>query len=232
MDPQYPDPVAPPPPPSPTIQSTQDKLKKTRANFLIVSVLAVILLLTVGLLSFRAFVNTGKLNRTYNDGVAAGKKDQANADAAKIKDISENPYRTYTAAKELGAFQVSFPRNWSLWQSSNESDPLQAIANPEVVDDLAKLYALRFTMHNGNFSEIKTKYEGLIKSTKNKVSESSVKISGIDSFKFTGLLSTTTPNATITLVPVRDKVLEIQTDDNSKYTQAYNEILNKIKINP
>lgn len=240
MNPQTPlTPYSPPPAPgasanapSPAGISSQAKLQQTKRRLYIISGVAVVLLLACAFLSYRAFVNTGTLNTYYNNGVAAGKKAQAAADKATIADISQNPYRTYTAPRELGAFTVSYPRDWSVSLNEDTENPLMAYFNPNYVDVPTNNFALRVIVRNASFNQVKSDYETKVKLSKGKLTESAIKISDIDATRFSGPIDDKIPNGTVSILQVRDKVFLFQTDDNSKYLSYYNDIVNKVKINP
>ena len=223
----------PPPPVVPTGPSTGDKLKKTKRNFIIVTILLVIMVILAMFLTFRAFVSGAQLSDKYDEGTTAGKKQQAIADQNTLKDLAENPFRTYTAPESLGSFQISFPRNWSLSLSSNASgSDLDAQANPDYVDVNADKFALHIIDKSGNYESEKSKYSSLAKNSKGKLKVDEIKVSNITATRVTGALDNTLTNATLVFLPNRDKVLYLQTDDNDKYAQTFTEILAKAKINP
>ncbi len=212
-------------------QSTQDKLSKAKTNLILVSVVAVLLLGTVAYLSSKAFATSKKLNATFSSGEATGRQDQKKADAAEIKNISENPPRTYRAPDPFGAFVVTFPRNWSYVVNLNNT-LYNAYANPDYVDEPSDFFALRVNMKAANYDDLKKSYASKVKTSKGALVGVDTRISNIEAAKYTGKIDAKFANGTVVIIKVRDKVLTLQTDDNAKYGSYFDEILDKIKINP
>ncbi len=219
------------PPPVPPGVSSQDKYKKTKQRLWIVSGVAVVLLIATGFLVFRATVTTGQLDNSYNKGFAAGKDDQSNSDQAKIKDITENPYRSYTGPDAYGNFVLYFPRNWSFVVTTLQPD-FTSLASPDYVNSSSDKQAFRFTIRTGKYGDAKSKYDALVRNSKKQLVSKEITVSGINGTSYTGVLDTKITNGTVVILPLRDKVVTFQTDDNSAYSQYFTEMLNKVKINP
>ena len=216
----------------PTGESSAAKLKKTKRTLIIVGVVLALVIIATGFLGYRAYQGTTALNEKYSTGYNAGKADQGKADDAKIQEINRNPFRSFTAPKELGAFVVSFPRNWSLAVTKTTGEACSGYWQPDFVDTDSSAYALRISVTDDSYDSSLAKLRASVKSSKNKLTESTVEVSGVDGAKFSGLIDKKTTNGTVIILPLRDKTMVIQTDDNAKYGKDYDDIVTKLKINP
>lgn len=231
MDPMAGDPIGPQSPVPPVIPPDEGGMNMTKIYQIGLGILGFILLI---LLIF-VFVYRSKANRTqkYIDGVVAqavDKKDKEDKDYCAIekKDIRENPWATYKAPDDFGAFTFTIPRNWSVYENfdMNANNPYTVYFNPDKVaydSTLNSIHsALQVTISKKLYDQEIKEMKDKLKQSKAPTTEEQVKVSNFDATKFTYVdKDKGNKRVAAVLVPYRDRVLFIQTDDYDQWNQNY-----------
>jgi hypothetical protein len=204
---------------------------KSKLFFIIIAVLGLLLLVSL----IFVFVYAGKASKSeeYWNSIIAGEK-QAKAEevrgACEIekKDIRENPWESYTARNEFGAFTFTIPRNWSKYErfDMNDNDPYQLYFSQDVVryDSNTK------TIHSPLEVVVSKKlYDAEIKDIQNVIkrnknagkTEETVNISNFEGTKFTYIDKELERRVGVIILPYRDRALFIKTDDYDRWNADY-----------
>lgn len=215
--------------------TTTQKLEKQKKLLIACLVVIGLLIITSVVLGVRAFINNGILEKYFADGKEKGKQEQLEADRKKIKDIAENPYRSYTAPDRSGAFVITFPKNWNIAVTPGNSSngELTGLLNPDSVDMKTDKYAMRFNLQPVKFAETQKKYDKIVQDSKGKVKSEEIIVSDIHGFRYKGRINKKDDkDKTIIILPVRDKTLTLLTDNNEVFESDFNTILANSKIYP
>lgn len=231
QDPMSIGPVPQPTPAGPQGQPTTEKLKRTKLMLIGVSIVAVILLITTMVFAAGASTTSAELDARYSQGVADGKAEQKEADTIAYNKATVSSTRVYTAPVVHGSFQITFPKAWNLSVDSSSTKPVDGLVDPEYVDQTAAEHALRFTLADDSFESMKKDYDDL---SRKGVKRSEITVSGIKGYQYVGKINEDSKDAvgTVTIVPLRDKTMVLQTDNNKLYTDAYNQMIQTAKLIP
>ncbi len=222
-------------PPMPVERSTgaaASQLKLFQIITVAVGALAVILLVTTLVFATKSSKLAAESSSQYNNGLEAGKKQQKEDDTVAFNKELTSSTRTYEAPTINGGFQLSFPKAWSLSVDSTSSTPVDGFVNPGFVTLTSPEQALRFTLINTPYETTKKSYDNDMKNNGSKRSD--VTVSGIKGVQYVGKINEKSKEAvgTVTIVPLRDKTMLIQTDSNKLYSDAYAQMLQTAKLVP
>jgi len=224
-------PVPQPMPVEPQGKPSIEKLKRTKLMLIGVSIVAVILLITTLVFAAGASTTSAALDARYNEGVSDGKAAQKEADTVAYNKATISSTRTYTAPVVNGSFQITFPKAWNLSVDSTSSKPVDGLIDPDYVSQIADEHALRFTLVDKSFESMKKEYDEFANKG---AKRTEVEVSGIKGYQYVGKINKDAKDAvgTATIVPLRDKTMLLQTDNNKNYADAYNQMLQTAKLIP
>ncbi len=179
------------------------------------------------------FLNiSSKYRAAYNNGVTSGKADQSTIDNEKLRLALETPYRTYVAPDTAGAFEVTYPKSWSMNLSEEgNGSTIGIILHPDYIRTSggeANQYATRVAYATSRYSDQVAQYNNMVKA--GSLAGKQIVISGVTGMRFDGKFNGRFDGA-ITVLQVRDKTLTISTEDK-RYFPEYNQILAQLKIRP
>lgn len=222
--------------------STNAKLGPTTAQIIAKNKkMQIVLLVAIGLLAiltlvfgYRAFISQGQLDKSFAAGKKAGGEEQLKLDAEKIKDVSENPFRTYKSPDSTGAFEISFPKNWSLAVTPvGNGGELTGLLNPDYVDTKTEKYAMRFNLKLVAYSKTEDTYKKQMADSKGRIKSEEITVSDIKGIRYFGRFNKKdTVDKTFIILPVREKSLILQTDNNDVFLTDFNRVLSQAKIYP
>lgn len=226
-----PGPVPQPMPVDAQTSTTKAKLKKMQFMLIGVSLVAVILLVTTLVFAAGASSTTAALDAKYTSGVEDGKAEQKKADVAEYNKATVSSTRVYTAPVVHGSFQITYPKAWNLSVDSSSSLPVDGLIDPGYVNLQSNEHALRFTLIDSPYETMKKKLDEL---TKKGVKRTEVTVSGIKGYQYVGKVNDKSKDAvgTVTIVPLRDKIMSMQTDSNELYSDAYKQMVATAKLIP
>ena len=163
-----------------------------------------------------------------------GKADQKAASEAEFLATQASDTRLYKSAPEFGSFEIPLPKNWSFAVTPNLSGGIfKGIADPDFVDLEKDNHVFSFELKTGDYDKIVTDYNNQSKKVGSDIKASDVNISGIKGRKYIGTFDTKNKNKSdIVVLPYREKVIVISTDDAAKYEASFNTVLNGIKLVP
>ncbi len=205
-----------------------------------VAALVILALTTVGLGAGLALSVSKNLHQDQNlraarlQSYTKGQVAQKASDDAAAAAAAKLPHQTYVASQELGAFQISFPKNWSVYvdDSSNSNATFLLLANPGYVhppDDSSKAgFALRVELDATAYSSAADDWAEA--ASNGDVTAKNVTISGIAGVEVSGKIDEN-HTGKVVILPLRDKTLKFETDD-LKFASDFAQILQDAKIHP
>lgn len=208
------------------------KAKQMQLIAIGVGVLAFFLLITTIVFSMSSSKYQKQSTTAYNDGMETGKKEQKETDTATFNKELTSSTRTYVAPVINGSFEISYPKAWSLSVDTSSSTPVAGLINPSFVTVQAPEQALRFTLIDTPYASTKKRYDDSTKTYKAKATE--VTVSGIKGVQYVGNINDKSKTAvgTVVILPLRDKTMLLQTDNNKVYGDTYKQMLDTAKFIP
>jgi hypothetical protein len=180
----------------------------------------------------KATVATTTLGQQKAAAVDVARKDQKKDDDEANLIANESPFRSYVAPVDYGSFEIKFPKDWSGYVD-NESIGTQVslIINPDFVrrtNGADELVAGRVQLIERSKDSYLQLYASLIK--RGTLKQADITVSGLKGYDITGTFADKKTTRQV-VVPVRDKVL-VFTNENSKYSSEFNQILAQANIIP
>ena len=239
-DAPLPTPGAPKPEHHPDLSADTKPSQKKAKMFKIVAIvlggIAVVLLITVVILSTKASLNSKTIQAAVQKGESAGREAQKAEDEKNFTEQQNKDTRVFTAPDAYGAFQITLPKNYSLAVTPGAAGAMTGLADPDSIDTTAVEQALRLEIKTTPYDQVKKNYDNLVKDKRRGVTSQDVTVSGIQGTKYTGLIGLSgtggTNPGTVVLLPVRDKTFILQTDNNQKFGTVFQQILDQIRITP
>ncbi len=219
--------------PDPSSMNFNNKKKKNNKSliFILAGAVGMIVLIIVVLMVVsinNSKVQQAELQKQYDAGLEAGKKEQSLADIeAQSKDV-----RVYKASPELGSFQVPIPRAWSWGVEARPDDgTFSGKADQDYINLLSEYHTFNMQLTRDQYSE---KIKELDERSKDgKFSATDITVSGIKGRAYIGVIDENNKkNAELVVVPLREKTLVFSTDDYDTYGKAFNNVLAGVKLNP
>lgn len=230
--------VTPPSNTGPVLQSNKTSL------WLIIS-LAIAILLLVATLIF-AFWAYNKM-KDYKDNtdqkisvaVKTANSEQKQQLETHFAEEQKNPNKTYTSPSQYSSVKVVYPKTWSAYvveQISNTNMPVDGYFYPDFVPGInldGINYFLRIQIVGDSYSNILNQYssqikQGTLRATpfipeQVKGATAGVRLDGkLDQNK----------NGSMVILPVRDKVLKIWSENNSAINDFNNTVLKNLSYSP
>jgi hypothetical protein len=237
MEPNYNQPTQPTPPGSyGNFNFNQEKPKK-KFNLMIIPVV----LLSLGVVALSIFLfnynskyqyQRDNVQNIVNQQVAAAKKEQNTTLDKEYAEQSKLPYLTYEGPSELGTVKITYPRTWSVYINQNQGKKLfDFYSHPIVVPavNLEKKYALRVVVTSDSYQDALSGYEKDSKSKK--ITISPYQVSGVSGARIDGEINKG-QDGSLVVLPVRDKVLYIWTEDKTYITDFNNVVLKNLSFIP
>lgn len=221
------------PDPSDIGLSPAPKKKGSKKGIIIGAVAAVVVLLlivlAISVVSRSSSTNSTQLQAKYDEGFKKGK---AEAESAAILQQSLDTY-VYKGASEFGNFELPVPKSWSLSVTPDLGDgTFLAIADPDYINTNDKAHVFSFNLKTGDYDKIITDYDGQSKKIGSDIKASDVTVSGIKGRRYIGTFDAKTKTKSeIVVLPYREKVLVIKTDNPDKFSAAFNKLLESTKLN-
>ncbi len=207
------------------------KLKKIKFMLIGVSIVAVILLVTTLVFASGASTTTAALDAKYAAGLEDGKAEQKKIDVAEYNKATVSSTRTYTAPVVHGSFEITYPKAWNLSVDTSSSVPVDGLVDPAYVNLASPEHALKFALQDKSFESSKKDYDDFVKKG---AKRTEVTVSGIKGYQYVGKINEDAKQAvgTVTIVPLRDKTMLLQTDSNELYADSYRQMVETAKLIP
>ena len=204
---------------------------KSKLYFIIIGVLGVILLVLLALVI--VYVRKAGRSEEYWNGIISEReqiKEEEIRGACEIEktDIKENPWESFTARENFGAFTFVIPRNWSKYEKfdNNDNNPYQLYFSQDIVrydSNTKTIHApLEVVVSKKLYdAEIKDIQNVIKRNKNNQKTEETVTISNFTGTKFTYIDKELERRVGVILLPYRDRALFIKTDDYDKWNADY-----------
>ena len=238
MDAQNPlnNPSSEAPLPDPNGMGIKPKKKGNPAALL--GVVAAVVLVSIVAVIAVVLLNSSK-NKTnnqaqYDAGYQKGKSDQKAASEAEYLAQQASDARVYKAASEFGSFELPLPKNWSFATTPNlNNGTFIGIADPDYVDVEKDNHVFSFELKTGDYQKIIADYNNQVSKIGSDIKGSDITVSGIKGRRYVGTFDSKNKiKSDIVVLPYREKVIVIKTDDPAKYTASFNTVLGGIKLVP
>jgi hypothetical protein len=203
--------------------------------------LILVVLLGLGTLVFGAMAliasqQAASATRTLSSQVAAAvakaSADQKKADDDATTKANESPYRSYVAPVSDGSFEIKFPKTWgAVVDEEPGGTQVSLTLNPDFfrkANGKDELVAAKVTLQEHDSTSFLGSYQNDVKS--GRLHQNTTTISGQRAYDLTGTFSDKRTSHMV-VVPVRDKVI-VFVNENSKYSDEFNQILAQARIIP
>lgn len=142
------------------------------------------------------------------------------------------PLDIYKSSAELGSLEVSYPKTWSAYVSTDESDPAFIFGPKFVPAGEETSQALRITIESTSYNEAISGFDGQIQDGKLRAAAYSLpKVPKIVGLKFDGELEEG-KTASMVVLPLRDKTLKISSELPDRFNDFNNIILPNLVFSP
>lgn len=176
------------------------------------------------------------------------KIEAAKAETVKEEDIIKNkqfaeaeklPLTIFSGPSAYGSIHVEYPKTWSVYVGSSVSQPqpLDAYFNPRSVpsvSDQSSVYALRVQVVSQPYAQIVNGFSGYVKQNKVSVTPYSLpKVANVVGIRVDGQVNQQKKNVgSMIILPLRDKTIEIWTEDAQEVNDFNNLILPNMTFVP
>jgi hypothetical protein len=222
----------------------QNKSQRGEINVLLIPVILLALFLT-GAIAFGYWAFSERQDYKFN----SDKKSAAAANAARkdediIKDkafveAEKQPLTGYDGPEAYGSVHVDYPKTWSVYINSlaNDTQPLDSYFNPRIVpsvQDQSSVYALRVQIVTTAYSKVVAGYASAVKQGQVTVNPYALpKVPGVTGVRIDGLIHAGKKNTgSMVVLPLRDKSIEIWTENAQAIGDYNNIILPNITFQP
>jgi hypothetical protein len=213
-------------------------------NVLLVPLILMILFF-IGAASFGGWAYFSRQDYKDNsDQKVAAAVDDAKKDEDIVKDkafaeAEKQPLTVYNGPSAYGSIHVEYPKTWSVYVHSSVSQPqpLQAYFNPRFVpsvQDQASVYALRIQVLPQTYASLVNGFSQFVKNKSVTVTPYSFpKVANVVGVRVNGQLNQSKKNVgSMIIMPLRDKSIEIWTEDAGSVGDFNNLILPNLTFSP
>lgn len=166
---------------------------------------------------------------------ASALKAQETDIASKNQIESEKSTTIFQAEDVHGKFTFAYPKVWSTNVTRSDSDPeLLFLGNPELIimrSSEGPTSALRVVVSRDKYSDKIKAIESDIEGKNTKQKESDITLSNLKGKRFDGPIEESNGRVlSYAIFPLRDKTLYIGTDDYTKFSKQFEEILKSFQV--
>lgn len=161
------------------------------------------------------------------------KKDLAFAEAEK------QPLTNFVGPDAYGTVRVDYPKTWSVYVNSAASrqQPLDAYFNPKVVPsvaDPASVYGLRVKVVQQQYAQVIKQYDSYVKNKQVTVTPYTLpQVPGVVGVRIDGqILPSKKVSGAMVIMPLRDKTIQVWTDNAQMLGDFNNIVLPGLKFVP
>lgn len=218
--------------------------QKGEINVLLIPFIFVCLFL-IGAAVFGYWAFSGRQDYKYNSdkkvavAVTAARKDEDVIKDKAFVEAEKQPLTSYDGPEAYGSVHVEYPKTWSVYINStnDQTQPLDAYFNPRYVpsvNDQTSVYALRVQV-------VATAYSNVVSSFSNAVKQGQVtvnpfafpKVPNATGIRVDGLIHPGKKNTgSMVILPLRDKSIEIWTENAQSLSDFNNLILPNMTFQP
>jgi len=157
------------------------------------------------------------------------------ADAKKYAEEAKNPLKKFVGPSQYGSVTAMYPKTWSGYVISNQSNPLNAYFQPDVVPVISaqsNAYALRIQVVAQTYSNMLQSYQTLVSTKKVTVAPFSfAKVPSVVGSRIDGQISVD-DQGTVIIVPLRNMSLVVSTESQTFEPDFNNLVLPNFTFSP
>ena len=206
---------------------------------LIPLIVAVVLLISAA--SFGAWAFSSRSDyKNHSDAksavaAAAAVKVAQQTDAQKYAEEAKSPLKKFVGPSQFGSVTALYPKTWSGYVITNQSVPLSAFFQPDVVPDVqaqGNAYALRIQVVGQTYASQLQSYSSLVTAKKVTLTPYSFpKVPSVVGSRIDGQISTSN-QGTVIIVPLRNLSLVVSTESQTFEPDFNNTILPNFTFAP
>jgi hypothetical protein len=217
--------------------------KKIPLWFILVFTVAVLALIGSGVFGFWAFSNMKDYKENCDEisatAVEQAKEEQKTQLEAQFAEAEKSPLKSYTSPSQFGSVKIVYPKTWSAYisEQSDGNTPVDGYFYPDFVpgvDSSEKAnYSLRVQVLNNSYGDETRTFESSIEKGELKAEPfAPEQVEGATAgLRLNGQITKDNKGAMI-VVPLRDKVLKIWTEDEGKIADFNNIVLKNLTYSP
>jgi hypothetical protein len=222
----------------------QLKSQRGEINVLLIPLILVCLfLIGAGVFGYWAFSQRQDY-KNNSDQKSAAAATAARKDEDLIKDkafveAEKQPLTAYDGPEAYGSVHVEYPKTWSVYinSTSNDTQPLDAFFNPRFVpsvDDQNSVFALRVQVVSTSYSKVVSQFASGVKQGQVTVNPYALpKVPNVTGVRVDGLIHPGKKNTgSMVIMPLRDKSIEIWTENAQSIGDFNNIILPNVTFQP
>lgn len=181
-------------------------------------------------------------NNSDQKAAAAAQKAKVDEGIAKDKafvEAEKNPLTSYDGPESYGSIHVEYPKTWSVYVNSQTTSdqPLDAYFNPRFVpsiDDPNSVFSARIQVVQTTYTGVLSIYTSSVKLGTVTITPYSLpKVAGVVGARIDGLIRPGKKNTgSMIVLPLRDKTLEIWTENAQAMGDFNNIILPNMSFSP
>lgn len=199
-------------------------------------VVVMIIALGFGVFSIWAYSNYSNEKNNVDvivaEAVTEAKAKQEAELRTKFAEEAKSPYKTYTSPTPLGSVKIVYPKSWSAYVDSKETNSvrLDGFFHPDYVpaESSGVLFGVRTEIDSSSYAKVIKRFENDIKDGATKAR--AVTISGATGTRFDGKVDHDIIGAMVVL-PLRDRTLKIWTESND-YLSDFNHVIDNLTYSP
>ncbi|HSW99020.1 MAG TPA: hypothetical protein VLF71_04225 [Candidatus Saccharimonadales bacterium] len=209
-------------------------------NMLLIPLIVAVVLL-IAAASFGAWAFSSRSDyKNHSDAkaavaAAAAVKAAQQSDAQRYAEEAKNPLKRFVGPSQFGSVAVMYPKTWSGYVITNQSTPLSAYFQPDVVPDVQAqdgAYALRVQVVSQTYANQLQSYSSLVSNKKVTLTPYSFpKVPGVVGSRIDGQISINN-QGTIIVVPLRNLSLVVSTESQTFEPDFNNTILPNFTFAP
>ncbi|MEK7447406.1 MAG: hypothetical protein AAB632_01205 [Patescibacteria group bacterium] len=214
--------------PGPVFEETTNTSRIYQIALGVVGFLLLVALIFVTVYYIKANRTTTYINQKVDESKGIKEKEVREACEIEKTDMRENPWTNFTARSDFGAFSFTVPRNWSQYEhfDINANEPYSIYFSSDMVKYDAGTKknhaALEVTISKKLYNaEIKAIQDEIKRNKDANKTEESVNISNFTGTKFTYKDEGLGKKVGVIVLPYRDRVLFIKTDDYDQWNEKY-----------
>lgn len=211
--------------------------------FLIISLVIVAILLVIAcIMAFMFYAKAADYKNNTDQKISAA-VDQSNKSLtselqSKFDEQQKSPNKTYTSPAEDGSISFSYPKTWSAYilEQNNGNTALDGYFQSNFVQSTANNknnFDLRMMVSTQSYNNVLNQYQSNIKNGSLKSSpyvDANVK-NATPGVRLDGQLNTNKQGSMV-IVPIRDKVLQLWTENSSSTNDFNNVVLKTLTYSP
>lgn len=211
--------------------------------FILIFAVILLTLIGAGVFGFWAFSNMKDYKENCDEksaiAVTQAKEEQKIQIEAQFAEAEKSPLKSYTSPPQFGSVKIVYPKTWSAYisEQSDGNAPIDSYFYPDFVPSIDSTektnYSLRMQVLNKSYSDETKTYESSIEKGELKAEPfSPEQIEGATvGVRLNGQITKDKKGAMV-VVPLRDKVLKIWTEDEGKIADFNNIILKNLTYSP